>query len=39
MENGVVIHNDRKEHEIFILRVENSNLKNIINKKDKKLKD
>ena len=23
MENGVVIHNDRKEHEIFILRVEN----------------
>ena len=39
VENGVIIHNDRKEHEIFILRVENSNLKNVINKKDEELKD
>ena len=39
VENGVVINNDRKEHEIFILRVENSNLKNVINKKDEELKD
>ena len=39
VENGVIIHNDRKEHEIFILRVENSNLKNVINKKDEELKE
>ena len=39
VENGVIIHNDRKEHEIFILRVENSNLKNVINKKDEEIKD
>ena len=39
VENGVVIHNDRKEHEIFILRAENSNLKNVIKKKKKKIEE
>ena len=34
VENGKIIHNDRKENEIFILRAENSNLKNVIKKKD-----
>ena len=33
VENGKIIHNDRKENEIFILRAENSNLKNVIKKK------
>ena len=39
VENGVVIHNDRKENEIFILRTENSNLKNVIKKKEEDLKN
>ena len=39
VENGVVIHNDRKENEIFILRTENSNLKNVIKQKDKEIKE
>ena len=39
VENGVIIHNDRKEHEIFILRTENSNLKNVIKEKDEKIKE
>ena len=37
VENGVVINNDRKEHEIFILRTENSNLKKVIKEKDDEL--
>ena len=39
VENGVVIHNDRKENEIFILRAENSNLKNVIKEKEKKIEE
>ena len=39
VENGVVIHNDRKENEIFILRAENSNLKNVIKQKEKKIEE
>ena len=37
VENGVVINNDRKEHEIFILRTENSNLKKVIKEKEEEL--
>ena len=39
VENGVIIHNDRKENEIFILRTENSNLKNVIKEKEEKIKE
>ena len=39
VENGVVIHNDRKENEIFILRTENSNLKNVIKQKDTEINE
>ena len=39
VENGVVIHNDRKENEIFILRAENSNLKNVIKEKEEKIEE
>ena len=38
VENGVIIHNDRKENEIFILRTENSNLKNVIKNKEENIK-
>ena len=37
VENGVIIYNDRKENEIFILRTENSTLKNVIIKKEKEM--
>ena len=39
VENGVIIYNDRKENEIFILRTENSNLKNVIKEKEEKIKE
>ena len=39
VENGVIVHNDRKENEIFILRTENSNLKNVIKEKEEKIKE
>ena len=39
IENGTVILNDRKENEIFILRTENSTLKNIITKNEKELNE
>jgi len=34
VENGSIVYNDRKENEIFILRTENSTLKNVITKKE-----
>ena len=37
IENGTIIYNDRKENEIFILRTENSTLKNVITKREKEL--
>ena len=37
IENGTIIYNDRKENEIFILRTENSTLKNVITKIEKEL--
>ena len=37
IENGTIVYNDRKENEIFILRTENSTLKNVITKKEKEL--
>ena len=37
VENGAIVYNDRKENEIFILRTENSTLKNVITKKEKEL--
>ena len=39
VENGVIIHNDRKENEIFILRTENSNLKNVIKEKESQISE
>ena len=39
VENGTIVYNDRKENEIFILRTENSNLKNVIIKNEKELND
>lgn len=35
VENGMIVYNDRKDNEIFILRTENSTLKNIININEK----
>lgn len=37
VENGVIVYNNRKENEIFILRKENSTLKNVINENEKKI--
>ena len=37
VENGKIVYNDRKENEIIILRVENSNLKDVINRNEKVL--
>lgn len=37
IENGKIIYNNRKENEIYILREENSNLKNAIMKNEKEL--
>ena len=37
VENGVIVYNNRKENEIFILRTENSTLKNVINKNEKEI--
>ena len=37
VENGTIVYNDRKENEIFILRTENSTLKNVITKREKEL--
>ena len=37
VENGTIVYNDRKENEIFILRTENSTLKNVITEKEKEL--
>ena len=37
VENGNIIHNDRKDNEIFILRQENSTLKNVIEKTENNL--
>ena len=37
VENGAIIYNDRKENEIFILRKENSTLKNVINNHEKEI--
>ena len=39
VENGTIVYNDRKENEIFILRTENSTLKNVITKKEKELEE
>ena len=39
VENGAIVYNDRKENEIFILRKENSNLKNVILKNEKESND
>ena len=39
VENGEIVYNDRKENEIFILRKENSTLKNVIIKNEKELND
>ena len=38
IENGNIISNDRKDNEIFILRRENSNLKNVINSHELEIK-
>ena len=37
VENGTIVYNDRKDNEIFILRKENSTLKNVIEKNEKEL--
>ena len=39
VENGMIVYNDRKDNEIFILRTENSTLKNIINNNEKELNE
>ena len=39
VENGAIIYNDRKENEIFILRKENSTLKNVIIKNEKEINE
>ena len=39
VEKGVIVYNDRKENEIFILRKENSTLKNVIFSQEKKIKN
>ena len=39
VENGAIIYNDRKENEIFILRKENSTLKNVITNTEKELNE
>ena len=39
VENGTIVYNDRKENEIFILRKENSTLKNVIIKNEKDLNE
>ena len=39
VENGVIIYNNKKENEIFILRTENSTLKNVINKNEKDISE
>jgi hypothetical protein len=39
VENGMIVYNDRKDNEIFILRTENSTLKNIININEKELNE
>ena len=39
VENGTIVYNDRKENEIFILRKENSTLKNVIIKNEKELNE
>jgi len=39
VENGKIVYNDRKDNEIFILRTENSTLKNIINNNEKELNE
>ena len=39
VENGIIVYNDRKDNEIFILRTENSTLKNIINNNEKELNE
>jgi len=38
VENGTIVLNGRKENEIFILRKENSNLKNVISKNENEIK-
>jgi hypothetical protein len=38
VENGTIVLNGRKENEIFILRKENSNLKNVISKNENEMK-
>ena len=38
VENGKIVYNDRKDNEIFILRTENSTLKNVISKNEKEIK-
>ena len=37
VENGTIVYNDRKDNEIFILRKENSTLKNVIETNEKEL--
>ena len=39
VENGNIFYNNRKDNEIFILRQENSNLKNVVFDNENKLKD
>ena len=39
VENGKIVYNTRKENEIFILRTENSTLKNVITKNEIELKE
>ena len=39
VENGAIVYNDRKDNEIFILRKENSTLKNVIVSHEKEIKD
>ncbi len=39
VENGTIVYNDRKENEIFILRKENSTLKNVVIKIEKELNE
>ena len=39
VENGAIVYNDRKDNEIFILRQENSTLKNVIIKHEKEIND
>ena len=39
VENGAIVYNDRKENEIFILRKENSTLKNVITNTEKELNE